>query len=308
MIDSCAHDPAAADLYDALLHRDHRWAAGFLESVTDPDDRAFYLSVCAKVPGLQEWIGTWAREEPRSTLPLLVRGAHAVHWAWEARHGPRAAVPAREGSADRRFPGFAERLELAEACLGEVAARDPADTAAWTFLLTAARAGRAEPDEARRRFERVIDLHAEHLRAHTEMFAYICSRRNGDHAEMFAFARGAVAGSRPGSPLGRLVADAHIEMWLTLPHGQGAAYMLRDEVRADLRAAADHSVRHPDHRPQAGWPEVHNAFAFAFALAGDGPAARDEFDLIGDRVTASPWYYHRPDPVRAFEELRAGVL
>ena len=296
MVDLCAHDPAAADLYDALLHRDHRWAGDFLESVADPDDRAFYVSVCARVPGLEEWIASWAREEPRSTLPLLVRGAHAAHWAWEARHRP----------GERRL--FERRLELAEACLNEVVARDPADTAAWSFLLTAARAGQVEPDEARRRFERVVELHADHLRAHTEMFAYLRSRRNGDATEMFAFARGAVAKSRAGSPLGRLVADAHIEMWLTLPYGQGGEYMAQEEVRADLRAAADHSIRHPDYRPRAGWPEVHNAFAFAFAVAGDGPAARDEFDHIGDLVTAWPWYYYRPDPVAAFRELRAAVF
>jgi hypothetical protein len=49
---------------------------------------------------------------------------------------------------------------------------------------------------------------------------------------------------------------------------------------------------------------VRNAFAFAFVLAGDGQAARNEFELIGDRVTESPWSHYGADPVQAFLELR----
>ncbi|MFB4312466.1 hypothetical protein [Actinomadura sp. 21ATH] len=300
VIDPCGYDPAAADLRAALLHEDWPWASEFLATVTDPDDRAFYLSVCAGVPGLQDWIGAWIRGEPRSTLPLLVRGAHAAAWAWEARNAPYAGQDAGDG----RFPGFSERLELAEACLGEVAARDPGETGAWTYLLACALGGRVRPEEARRRFERVLELHPGHLRAHMEMFTYRCERWYGGHDEMFAFARGAVANSPAGSPLGRLVADAHIEMWRSLPKGRAEDYIARDEVRDDLRAAADHSIRHPAYRPRVGWPEVHNAFAFAFALAGDAPAAREEFELIGDRATASPWDLYGPDPAAAFTELR----
>ncbi|GLZ05374.1 hypothetical protein Acsp03_28400 [Actinomadura sp. NBRC 104412] len=302
-IDPCVHDPAAADLYEALRLRDRWWADDFLQAVTDPDERAFYLSVCASVPGLQDWIGTWTRAEPRSTLPLLVRGAHALNWAWEARSEAYAAH-----GEEHRFPGFSERLELAEACLGEVAARDPGETAAWTFLLACARGGRVKPDEARRRFERVVELHPGHLRAHTEMQTYLCERWYGSHEEMFAFARASVSKAAPGSPLGRLVADAHVEVWRSLPAAQAQAYITQEEVRADLRAAADHSIRHPAYRPQVGWPEVHNAFAFAFALAGDLPAAKEEFQLIGDCATRFPWEYLGQDPAAAFMATRDRVL
>ncbi|MFI0355587.1 hypothetical protein [Actinomadura sp. 9N407] len=302
-IDPCAHDLAAVDLREALLRHDHAWAAEFLTAVTEPDERAFYLSICARVPGLQDWIGAWTRAEPRSTLPLLVRGAHAVGWAWAARQGTYN----EQDTQDDRFQGFSERLELAEACLGEVAARDPGETAAWTFLLAAALGGRVKPDEAHRRFDRVLELHPGHLRAHTYMFTYLCEKWYGSHEEMFAFARGAVAQSPPGSPLGRLVADAHVEVWLSLPKAQAETYMAQEDVRSDLRAAADHSIRHPAYRAQAGWPEVHNVFAFAFALAGDIPAAREEFQIIGEYVTELPWAYYAPDPVDAFSALRERV-
>jgi hypothetical protein len=303
LIDPYAHDLPALDLREAMLRQDHAWVGDFLAAVTEPDERAFYLSVCASVPGLQDWIGVWTRAEPRSTLPLLVRGAHAVGWAWEARQGTYNEQDTR----DDRFPGFSERLDLAEACLGEVAARDPGETAAWTFLLAAALGGRVKPDEARRRFERVMELHPGHLRAHTHMFTYLCEKWYGSHEEMFAFARSAVSHSPAGSPLGRLVADAHIEMWLSLPGGQAEAYITQEEVRADLRAAAEHSIRHPAYRPQVGWPDVHNTFAFAFALAGDAQAAREEFQLIGDSMTEWPWAYYDDDPVKAFLALRERV-
>jgi hypothetical protein len=303
LVDPCVHDPAAADLYQALCLRDRWWAGDFLRAVTDPDERAFYLSVCASVPGLQDWIGTWTRAEPRSTLPLLVRGAHAFNWAWDARREGYAAH-----GGEHRFPGFSERLELAEACLGEVVARDPGETAGWTFLVASARGGHVKPEEARRRFDRVVELHPGHLRAHTEMLTYLYERWYGSHDEMFAFARGSVAKARAGSPLGRLVADAHIEMWRSLPPGEAREYITRDEVRADLRAAADHSIRHRAYRPQVGWPEVHNAFAFAFTLAGDLPAARDEFQLIGDCATRFPREYLGPDPSAAFLDARGQVL
>lgn len=62
-------------------------------------------------------------------------------------------------------------------------------------------------------------------------------------------------------------------------------------VRADLRAAADRSVRHPDYPRRPGWPLSHNAFAMAFSLAKDWTAAAEQFDAIGGLMTEWPWEY-----------------
>lgn len=299
VIDPCAYDPAARQLRMALEQRNWPWARDFLNTVTDPDDRAFYLSICADVPGVQDWIEQWVAAERHSTLPLLVRGAHAVYWAWEARGAARA-----EQTSSDQFQDFFGRLKLAENCLDEVVERDPDDTTAWTFLITSARGRQVDREDAQRRFTGVIRRHPTHRIAHLQMLQYLCKKWFGSHEEMFTFAREVVAKAPAGSPLGQLVASAHIEMWLDLPSGEDRDYMTRPDVRADLNAAADHTIRHPAYRPRPGWPQVHNTFAFAFALSGDRRAAVQQFEIIGNRVTEGPWDYYRRDPGTAFLELR----
>ena len=82
--DPCLRDSAARRLYDALEHRDWPTARAVLAAAEHPDARAFYLEVCGAVPDVQLWIGHHAYHDG---LAQLVRGAHAVAWAWDARGG-----------------------------------------------------------------------------------------------------------------------------------------------------------------------------------------------------------------------------
>jgi hypothetical protein len=267
--------------------------------VTDPDDRAFYLRVCADVGGVQDWIEEWIAADRDSTLPLLVRGAHAVHWAWEARGAARAEYTGKD-----QFEGFFRRLKLAENCLDEVVERDPADTTAWAFLVLSARGRQVDRAEMQRRWAGVVATHPHHFMAHVQKLQYLCDKWFGSDEEMFAFARETVAASPPGSPLGRLVADAHMEKWLSLDAGEDAEYMARQDVRDDLLAAANHSVFHPAYRERSTWLTVSNAFACAFALSGQPEPALRLFEILGDRVTRDPWNYYNGDPGTAFVKLR----
>ena len=180
----------------------------------DPDDRAFYLTVAADTPGVEQWIGQCVAAEPYSTLPLLVQGARAVYWAWEARGGYGAEHPSQE-----QFGEFFRRLRFAENCLDEVVERDPDDVAAWTFLVRCARGRQVDRVEAQRRFDEVVKRHPYHRIAHEQMLQYLCRKWFGSHEEMFAFARSAAAASPPGYPLAGLVAIAHIERGSTCPAG-----------------------------------------------------------------------------------------
>jgi hypothetical protein len=298
-IDPSIGDPAAAQLHAWLAQRNWPAARDFLASVTDPDDRAFYVSICTGVDGLQEWIGEWVAAERHSTLPLLVQGAHAVSWAWEARGGYTADL-----TSEAQFREFFKRLKFAENCLDEVTEREPDDTTAWAFLVRSARGRQVSRDEAQRRFDEAVRRHPHHVMAHGQMLQYLCRKWYGSHEEMFAFARTAAAKAPAGSHLPRLVADAHIEQWLDLPSGEDVTYMTQPEVRAELHAAADQSVRHPYFQRRPGWPATHNMFAFAFVCAGEWGAAAEQFDVIGDLVTEAPWQYFRADAGSAFLELR----
>jgi hypothetical protein len=299
VIDRCLGDPAARALRGWLAQRDWPAARDFLQTLTDPDDRTFYLGVCAEVDGVQDWIEQWIAAEPHSTLPQLVRGTHGVYWAWEARGAARA-----NRTSEAQFREFSRRLKMAENCLDEVIERDPAEATAWSFLVSSGMGRQLDRAEVERRFAGAVAQHPWHLRAHTAMLQYLCEKWYGSHADMFEFARRAAADSPPGSPLAGLVANAHIEYWLSLPAGKDAKYMSQPDVVAELNKAADHSVRHPSFQRRPGWPSIHNTFAFAFACAADYPSAAEQFDIIGDLLTEWPWEYYRNDAVAAFLRLR----
>jgi hypothetical protein len=130
VIDPTQGDPRARALIDAFGARDWRTARDVLVAASDPDTRAYLMEIVGDVDGVQDWIGEWADAEPDSTLPLLVRGCHAVHWAWEARGALRAEYTTKD-----QFREFSHRLRAAENLLDEVVDRDPDDVTARTWLV-----------------------------------------------------------------------------------------------------------------------------------------------------------------------------
>ncbi|HEX5996785.1 MAG TPA: hypothetical protein VFY84_16720 [Jiangellales bacterium] len=298
-IDPALGDRAAAGLHAHLTRRDWRSSHDFLSSVDHPDDLAFYVGVASATPGLQAWIHEWTSAEPRSFLPVLVRGAHAIEWAWQARGGARA-----KETSGAQFRLFAQRLKLAEDCLNEAVEREPDDPTAWALLIRTAVGRELGPAEARRRFAEAIARHRWHYRAHRLLLMQLCAKWGGSHEEMHQFADASAGAAPPGSPLGALIADAHLERWLDLPNGQDRVYMRRPDVRTALHEAADRSVRHPAYERRPGWPIAHNAFAMAFWLADEHDAAAEQFDAVGDLVTERPWYYHG-EPAERFARARA---
>ncbi|WP_141703675.1 tetratricopeptide repeat protein [Planobispora rosea] len=301
-IDPCLGDAAGRMVRDAMAGRNWPVVRDFLNGVTDPDARAFYVGICSEARGVQDWIGQWIEAEPHSTLPLLVKGAHGVVWAWEARGTAYTSF-----TPEQQLKEFHGRLEMAEDCLEEVVERDPDDTTAWTWLVTSARGRRVGREETERRFHEAVGRHPWHVAAHEQMLQYLCRKWAGSHEEMFAFARKAVTASSPASPLGHLIADAHIEYWLSLPEGEDDLHMTHPEVRAELRSAAAQSVNHPGYRRGPGWPGPYNTFAFAFFLADDHEACRAQFQVIGDNRTEWPWSYHPLGATRAFAQIREKV-
>jgi hypothetical protein len=276
-------DPTATRLCDALTRRDWPAARDILLGADHPDDRAFYLEICGTAPGVQEWIGAWAVDEP---LAQLVRGCHAVGWAWEARGGYQAKY-----TRDEQFRLFFERLRFAESYLYDVTGRAPDEVAAWAFLVRTARGLQLPLDDAEFRFREAVKRHPTNLKAHAEMMQTLCKKWSGSHERMHQFAREAATRSPAGSMLPYLVALAHLEVTVDLTDAQGSQYMARPDVRTDLRTAAGHSIWHPAAEFRPGWPLHLNTFALAFSLSGDLPAAASVFERIGENVTEHPWGY-----------------
>lgn len=89
------HDEGAENLHDALLERDWNTCRDIF-SAADREHFMYYLEVAATTEDVQEWIHEAIRDEPESTLPLLVRGARTINWAWQARGSGTAKTVTRE--------------------------------------------------------------------------------------------------------------------------------------------------------------------------------------------------------------------
>jgi hypothetical protein len=76
---------------------------------------------------------------------------------------------------------------------------------------------------------------------------------------------------------------------------------------AEVRLAADKSIRSAAYVPVRSTPAHRNVFAMCFALMHDYPAQLEQMDLIGPLITQSPWAY-QGEPGAAFERARARAL
>ncbi|BCY15393.1 DUF4034 domain-containing protein [Actinoplanes sp. L3-i22] len=301
-IDPTNGDPRARALIAALTARDRTAVREIFASTTDPDHRTFLMNIVSDTSGVQDWIGQWIADEPAATLPLLIRGCHAVGWAWDARG---AAYASQTGS--EQFAEFFRRLRIAEDCLDEVTERDPDEILAWTWLITSARGRQLGPEQAAARFQEVVKRAPYHLMAHSQRLQQLCQKWSGSHQEMFAFVREATAAAPAGHPLPALLATAHFEYCMALPSGERSSYIGSWPVRQDLVAAADKSVLNPAFVRVPGWASRANTFAMLFWLNGHYSYANRVFDLIGDQVTESPWEHLSDEPAARFAAARREV-
>lgn len=155
--------------------------------------------------------------------------------------------------------------------------------------------------------------------AQTAMIQQLCPKWGGSFDAMHAFAAECARSSPPGSLGAATVAVAHIEHWLLLRRDGGeraaAMHLRHPDVQNQLQWAARQSVFHPAFRPVIGWVGAHNAFAMAFSLAENHPAAAAHFTALhagGNLASESPWEY-LGDAREQFtryraEALRKGVL
>ena len=189
-----------------------------------------------------------------------------------------------------------------------MAEREPGWAAPWYFLQISGRGLQVRPEVAGHRFEETCRLAPGHVAAHRQQLQQLCVKWGGSHERMHAFAREAVRAAPAGSPLGQLVAMAHLEQWLDIGGDPESAFMGGAEVVGALHEAAERSVRHPDFARRRDWALAFNTFAMAFALSGEYHAARPLFRELGNRVTETPWkYLDGRSPLAPFLAWRARV-
>ncbi|MFR9774766.1 hypothetical protein ACL02O_01755 [Micromonospora sp. MS34] len=276
-LDAEAAYPEVAALRTAL--RDHDWpalAAVFADA--DPATATHLVDVAAEWVGVESLLQVRLQRKPEDHLARTLLGATLVHTGWRIR----TRATADRVSADR-FARFHDHLRRAERILIDVTAQRPDDAAAWTQRITLARGLGLGQAETRRRYDRLARHVPHHLRAQGSLLQQLCPKWGGDWAAVDAFAQDCVEAAPAGAPQGVLVAEAHYERIMEIGDLRGLGEYLRTpEVAEQIRAAADRSVRHPEHRHTIGWVFVRSMFALVFHLMGEHAAAREQFDALGE--------------------------
>lgn len=257
------------------------------------------LSELAELGGVQNWIVEAAegKEEYRATA-LLVAGARNIAWGWEARTRASAKNVTRE-----QWRLFHERLEVAEEQLLEAAELRPEWSTPWSRLLTSGRGMSLGDTVNETRLAAALRRDPLDLAAHHEWVSYLQPRWSGEPGQALAFARESLTRAPQGHRLGCVIACAHIEDWVESDDGK---CLETPGIQAELRAAAEHSILHPDYVRVPGWQHDFSLFAMALALAGERRTARRVFGALDGAFTGRPWSY-LSQPEKQFARFRSRV-
>ncbi|MFJ8765958.1 hypothetical protein [Streptomyces clavifer] len=284
--DPCVNIPSLADLRAAV--RDNDWARteAYFDFLDDESDRAIASGLFHDLGSSERFLERAVAENPGSPLARTLLAVRYVYVGWDIRSSYRAEHVSRD-----QFQEFHAWLRRAEGLLIDVCAEYPTYALAWAARLNTARGLELGGSEVRRRYERLAEHHPHHIYAQTSLLQQLCPKWGGSWEEAFEFARGCLRSAPAGSPAGRLVAEAHLERWLDDSGDNHSTYLRSAEVRDEIMAAADASVKHPDYRPGFHWVGDHNDFAGALSLGGHHREAAPFFRTLGDRATESPWGY-----------------
>lgn len=302
-VDDLLGDPAAHRFRRDLA--EGRWQEfhDFVEATTDWNHRHFYVDNLSKISGRPAWVDEWVAARPGSAVPFLFRGSHGINWAWEARGAGRAKTVQEDA-----WPVFQARLVDADRDLARAAALDERDPAPFARGIWVAMGLSLGQPEIRRRFGEAERRHHLNGAASYAMVQALGRKWFGSSEEMFEFARGVSAQAPDGHSAHKMIALAHLEQWLDSPQGEAqTSYFLAEPVKAEIRAAADRSVRSPRYAAGLFAPTDRNVFAMCFRLMRDYGAQLEQMRLIGPMITAHPWRY-QGNPGQAYERARLLAL
>lgn len=287
-IDRYHGDARGAELAAAFRGSDWESAERILDLVGAGYARDELIgNVPIMVPGRPPGFDAWVTARPASATAHLVRGAHAVAWAWEARGTGYADTVDRDA-----WQVFHGRLDSAEADLARACELDPTDATPWTVLLHSGRGLSVGKEELLRRFGEAVDRLPDAPTAHFSLLQGLCAKWVGSNDEMFGFARTRAGSAPDGSVLHGLIPDAHVEHWLEASRDKAVAgYFQEPAVRVELIQHAQRSVLHPSWVDQPWGVRTLNLFAATLRLAGERELSQEVAVRIGTRRTEVPWCY-----------------
>ena len=248
--------------------------------------RDFYA--CRLIPDgdPRGWVDDWVNERPDSSIPLFFRGRNKTNWAWEARGSGRAKTVGEDA-----WPVFYQRLVDADRDLSRAAAVDPRDPLPCAHSIWVAMGLSLGQQEIRRRDAEAERRDHLNLNACIAMVQAIARKWAGSHEEMFEFARSVSAQAPEGHSTHKVIALAHLERWLDLPKESRPGYFRDEEVKTEVRRAADLSIGSARYGEGLFDPVDRNPFAMCFYLMRDYPAQLEQMRLIGPNATDAPWHY-----------------
>ncbi|MFI5759901.1 hypothetical protein ACIA8F_03050 [Streptomyces sp. NPDC051563] len=283
--------PALADLRAHVHRQDWDAVAAAFAALGDEDDRAIASRVVGEQHNAETFLNGAMAQDPGDPLVRSLLAERLIRLGWGLRTSARAHdVPAG------RFQQFHGYLRRAELLLIDVCAEHPRYALAWYLRTTTSRGLELGLGETRRRYERLAEHHPHHYAGQQQLLQQLCPKWGGTWEAAHSFAAQCARTAPPGAPAGALVAIAQLEQYADARDGsdarRGEKYLAAPENRAQLLAAARHSVLHPDARAGAyAHTDAHNAFAAAHSAAARPADAAPHFRVLGDRGSTFPWNY-----------------
>ena len=152
----------------------------------------------------------------------------------------------------------------------------------------------AEQSELFRLFSILKTKAPNHLIGHSHMLYALTEKWGGSDEDMFSFARNTIHQMTPGSSLGALIAQAHIEKWSDMDDEDdnlAYSYISNSAVQDELLQAFNQSINHKDYRYSTINPLPASLFAMAFYLGGNYKIARINCAKLTKGFPEYPWYY-----------------
>lgn len=253
-----------------------------------PGRYGLVIAALADWSGRPEWLDGWVWYASHLPESWMVRGAHAVSWAFQV-HQPGFRQP--QGMLAMHT--FFKRLEQAEEDLGKAVELAPGNPEPYAWRIASGGALGCSRKELEQRFQALTRCAPEHFQGHSNLLIALYRRPESSDNELFSFARRLSDQAPPGSLLHALIAQAHVERWAMQVFSEGpesASTAIRQpQVDAELRAAWQRLFGAADYRPDVLEPVVAGYFAVAFYLAQDRQGVADAMKPIGQYAVSYPW-------------------